>query len=121
VADLSFISLRLVLPALADCTAPDGDLVPMVKPQFEVGKDRIGPGGGVRDPRLRAEAGSAGAGGAFGLGVGTAGGLARPPPRPGRNVEFFLWLRRTAGPPDMVAIRSIVAIDRIGAVEGEGP
>ena len=54
VADLSFISLRLVLPALAACTAPDGDLVPMVKPQFEVGKDRVGAGGVVRDPQLRA-------------------------------------------------------------------
>ncbi|MFD0823475.1 TlyA family RNA methyltransferase, partial [Micromonospora zhanjiangensis] len=56
VADLSFISLRLVLPALAGCTSPDGDLVLMVKPQFEVGRDRVGAGGVVRDPALRAEA-----------------------------------------------------------------
>ena len=55
-ADLSFISLRLVLPALAACTAPDGDLVLMVKPQFEVGRERVGAGGVVRDPALRAEA-----------------------------------------------------------------
>ena len=59
VADLSFISLRLVLPALAACTAPDGDLALMVKPQFEVGKDRVGAGGVVRDP---AAAGRGGAG-----------------------------------------------------------
>jgi 23S rRNA (cytidine1920-2'-O)/16S rRNA (cytidine1409-2'-O)-methyltransferase len=52
VADLSFISLRIVLPALAACT--DGDLVLMVKPQFEVGKARVGAGGVVRDPALRA-------------------------------------------------------------------
>ena len=58
VADLSFISLRLVLPALAACTAPDGDLVPMVKPQFEVGKR---PG---RRGRGRARPAAAGAGGA---------------------------------------------------------
>ena len=45
VADLSFISLSLVLPALADCVEPDGDLLPMVKPQFQVGKDRVGAGG----------------------------------------------------------------------------
>ena len=44
VADLSFISLRLVLPALVACTAADGDLVPMVKPQFEVGRERGGRG-----------------------------------------------------------------------------
>ena len=40
-ADLSFISLRLVLPALIACTEPDGDLLPMVKPQFEVGRERL--------------------------------------------------------------------------------
>jgi 23S rRNA (cytidine1920-2'-O)/16S rRNA (cytidine1409-2'-O)-methyltransferase len=121
VADLSFISLRLVLPALAGCTAPDGDLVPMVKPQFEVGKERIGAGGVVRDPELRAEAVSAVAAAAYELGFGTAGVLPSPLPGPAGNVEFFLWLRRDAGPPDKVAIRSTVAVDRIDAVEGEEP
>ena len=56
VADLSFISLRLVLPALLACAPEDADLLPMVKPQFEVGKERLGSGGVVRDPELRAEA-----------------------------------------------------------------
>ena len=55
VGDLSFISLSLVLDALLSVTAPDGDLALMVKPQFEVGKDRVGKGGVVRDPALRAE------------------------------------------------------------------
>ena len=50
VGDLSFISLTIVLPALVACSAPDADLVLMVKPQFEVGKERLGPGGVVRDP-----------------------------------------------------------------------
>ncbi len=50
VADLSFISLRLVLPALAACAAEGADLLPMVKPQFEVGRQRLGSGGVVRDP-----------------------------------------------------------------------
>ena len=50
VGDLSFISLELVLDALLGVTAPDGDLALMVKPQFEVGKDRVGKGGVVRDP-----------------------------------------------------------------------
>lgn len=45
VADLSFISLATVLPALAGCAAPGADIVPMVKPQFEVGKGQVGPGG----------------------------------------------------------------------------
>ena len=104
VADLSFISLRLVLPALAACTAPDGDLVPMVKPQFEVGRAQVGAGGVVRDPQLHARAvlDVAEAGSALGLGVA---GVARSPlPGPSGNVEFFLWLRRGAPPADEAAV-----------------
>ncbi|PRC55888.1 16S/23S rRNA (cytidine-2'-O)-methyltransferase, partial [Mycobacterium sp. ITM-2017-0098] len=56
VADLSFISLATVLPALTACASADADIVPMVKPQFEVGKDRVGTGGVVSDPLLRADA-----------------------------------------------------------------
>ncbi len=52
-ADLSFISLTKVLPALIDCAAESFDAVVMVKPQFEVGRDRVGRGGVVRDPELR--------------------------------------------------------------------
>src|SRR5206468_2982364 len=82
VADLSFISLRLVLPALADCTAPDGDLVPMVKPQFEVGRERVGSGGVVRDAALRAGAVIGVANAAAALGLGVAGVVASPLPGP---------------------------------------
>ncbi len=94
VADLSFISLRVVLPALCACTRPDGDLLPMVKPQFEVGRDRLGSGGVVRDPALRADAVSAVADTARALGWAPAGVCASPLPGPSGNVEFFLWLRR---------------------------
>ena len=59
VGDLSFISLSLVLDALIGVTAPDGDLALMVKPQFEVGKERLGKGGVVRDLGHRADAVSA--------------------------------------------------------------
>jgi 23S rRNA (cytidine1920-2'-O)/16S rRNA (cytidine1409-2'-O)-methyltransferase len=52
VADLSFISLVTVAPALARCTTPEGDLVLLVKPQFEAGRARIGKGGVVRDPAV---------------------------------------------------------------------
>jgi 23S rRNA (cytidine1920-2'-O)/16S rRNA (cytidine1409-2'-O)-methyltransferase len=95
-ADLSFISLRLVLPALAGCAAPDADFVLLVKPQFEVGKDRVGAGGVVRDQSLRAEAVAAVAAAAAGLGLGVAGIVASPLPGPSGNVEYFLWLRRGA-------------------------
>jgi 23S rRNA (cytidine1920-2'-O)/16S rRNA (cytidine1409-2'-O)-methyltransferase len=96
VADLSFISLRIVLPALAACTADNGDLLPMVKPQFEVGRERLGTGGVVRDPALRAESVVDVARHAAGLGWGVAGVARSPLPGPSGNVEFFLWLRRSA-------------------------
>ncbi len=107
VADLSFISLRLVLPALAACTVPAGDLVPMVKPQFEVGRERVGPGGVVRDPDLRADAVLEVAAAAQLLNLGVAGVAVSPLPGPSGNVEFFLWLRRGAAPVDPAAVRAL--------------
>jgi 23S rRNA (cytidine1920-2'-O)/16S rRNA (cytidine1409-2'-O)-methyltransferase len=104
VADLSFISLRLVLPALTSCAEPGADLVPMVKPQFEVGRHRLGAGGVVRDPGLRAEAVLTVAQAAAELGWGTAGVVASPLPGPAGNVEFFLWLRRDAPPPEQTDV-----------------
>ena len=73
VGDLSFISLTLVLPALIACCEPEADYVLMVKPQFEVGKDRVGAGGVVRDPEARADAVRAVAAAAAGLGLGVRG------------------------------------------------
>jgi 23S rRNA (cytidine1920-2'-O)/16S rRNA (cytidine1409-2'-O)-methyltransferase len=97
VADLSFISLRLVLPALIACARPDADLLPMVKPQFEVGRERLGAGGVVRDPEHRIQAVLEVGRAAESLGWGTAGVVASPLPGPAGNVEFFLRLRRDAG------------------------
>ncbi|MFD7628329.1 TlyA family RNA methyltransferase [Streptomyces sp. NPDC059851] len=97
VGDLSFISIGLVLPALVACCAPDADLVLMVKPQFEVGKERLGSGGVVRSPELRAEAVRGVAAQAAALGLGVLGVTASPLPGPSGNVEYFLWLR--AGAP----------------------
>jgi 23S rRNA (cytidine1920-2'-O)/16S rRNA (cytidine1409-2'-O)-methyltransferase len=94
VADLSFISLKLVLPALLSCTTEDADLVPMVKPQFEVGKERLGSGGVVRDPELRATAVAEVIADAARLGLAVRGVVASPLPGPAGNVEYFLWLRR---------------------------
>jgi 23S rRNA (cytidine1920-2'-O)/16S rRNA (cytidine1409-2'-O)-methyltransferase len=94
VGDLSFISLVLVLDALLGVTDPDGDLVPMVKPQFEVGRERLGKGGVVRDPALRAEAVRAVATAADRRGWGAQAVTTSPLPGPSGNVEYFLWLRR---------------------------
>lgn len=93
VADLSFISLSTVLPALTACCAPGADIVPMVKPQFEVGREQVGSGGVVSDPQLRAGAVLTVAGRAAELGWHTVGVTASPLPGPSGNVEYFLWLR----------------------------
>jgi 23S rRNA (cytidine1920-2'-O)/16S rRNA (cytidine1409-2'-O)-methyltransferase len=99
VADLSFISLRLVLAPIQRCVTPDADYAVMVKPQFEVGKDRVGAGGVVRDPALRAGAVRDVAAHAATLGLGVRGVTASPLPGPSGNVEYFLWLR--AGSPPL--------------------
>jgi 23S rRNA (cytidine1920-2'-O)/16S rRNA (cytidine1409-2'-O)-methyltransferase len=108
VADLSFISLRLVLDALTACLADGGDLLPMVKPQFEVGKERVGPGGVVRDPALRADAVLDVAAEAAVRGLGVSGVVTSPLPGPSGNVEFFLWLRRGPSTVDAGEIRRVV-------------
>lgn len=94
VGDLSFISLALVLDPLLSVTAPDGELALMVKPQFEVGKDRVGKGGVVRDLDLRVEAVTGIATAAATRGWGAAAVTVSPLPGPSGNVEFFLLLRR---------------------------
>jgi 23S rRNA (cytidine1920-2'-O)/16S rRNA (cytidine1409-2'-O)-methyltransferase len=108
VADLSFISLTLVLPALIACAAPDADFLLMVKPQFEVGKDMVGDGV-VRDPGLRAAAVTTVAAAAGQSGVGVRGVTASPLPGPAGNVEYFLWLRRGAPPLDPEELARAVA------------
>jgi 23S rRNA (cytidine1920-2'-O)/16S rRNA (cytidine1409-2'-O)-methyltransferase len=96
VADLSFISLRTVLPALAAVAGEGAVFVLLVKPQFEAGPGDVGSGGVVRDPavwrRVLGEvAGSAGA-----LGLGVLAAMASPLPGPAGNVEFLLHARRGA-------------------------
>jgi 23S rRNA (cytidine1920-2'-O)/16S rRNA (cytidine1409-2'-O)-methyltransferase len=96
VADLSFIPLELVLPALADVAADDADLVLMVKPQFEVGRAAVGDGV-VRDPGLRRSAVRGVADAAASLGLVVLGVAPSPLPGPSGNVEYFLWLSRAGG------------------------
>ncbi|MGW5355630.1 TlyA family RNA methyltransferase [Streptomyces sp. NPDC004031] len=109
VGDLSFIPLGLVLPALVRCAAPGADLVLMVKPQFEVGRERLGSGGVVRSPHLRAETVRTVAGQAAALGLGVLGVTASPLPGPSGNVEYFLWLRAGAPALDPADVDRAVA------------
>ena len=94
VADLSFISLKIVLPALIAVAKDEADFLIMVKPQFEVGKEKLGAGGVVRDAALRKVAVTAVADAAFSLGLGCLGVVASPLPGPSGNVEYFLWLSK---------------------------
>jgi 23S rRNA (cytidine1920-2'-O)/16S rRNA (cytidine1409-2'-O)-methyltransferase len=109
VGDLSFISLALVLDALIGVTRRDGDLVLMVKPQFEVGKERLGKGGVVRDLGHRADAVDAIATAAAGRGWGARAVTTSPLPGPSGNVEFFLWLRAGEAEVGRDAIEAEVA------------
>jgi 23S rRNA (cytidine1920-2'-O)/16S rRNA (cytidine1409-2'-O)-methyltransferase len=112
VGDLSFISLRLVLPALVGVARPNADLVLMVKPQFEVGRERVGAGGVVRDNETRADAVRSVAASAGELGYGVRAVVASPLPGPAGNVEYFLWL--AAGAPPLVE-------DDLARAVAEGP
>ena len=108
VADLSFISLTTVLPALVGCCLATADQMLMVKPQFEIGKDRLGTGGVVRDPDHRRETVQTVADRAAELGWGTAGVTASPLPGPSGNVEYFVWLRADT-PVDRSATEDLIA------------
>ncbi len=112
VADLSFISLNLVLPALMEVAHPEADFLIMVKPQFEVGREKLGAGGVVREPELRAEAVKNVAEGARSVGLGTLGVVASPLPGPSGNVEYFLWMRQG---------NEMIPLERILEAVSKGP
>jgi 23S rRNA (cytidine1920-2'-O)/16S rRNA (cytidine1409-2'-O)-methyltransferase len=90
--DVSFISVRLLLPRLA-AIAPQAELLVLVKPQFEVGRGRVGKGGVVRDDALRAEAVRGVREAAEALGYTVVGQVDSRLPGPKGNREIFLWLR----------------------------
>jgi 23S rRNA (cytidine1920-2'-O)/16S rRNA (cytidine1409-2'-O)-methyltransferase len=90
--DVSFISLTKVLPAVLACAGPRYDCLAMVKPQFEVGRERIGKGGVVRDPELRREAVMSVAGCARSAGATVMGAAPSSLEGPSGNRETFLWL-----------------------------
>ncbi len=98
VVDVSFISLRLVLPALVPLLAPSGELVALIKPQFEAGRRQVGKGGVVRDSAAREAAIQAVLGAAETLGLACCGRLLSPLPGPAGNVEELVHLRPM--PPD---------------------
>jgi 23S rRNA (cytidine1920-2'-O)/16S rRNA (cytidine1409-2'-O)-methyltransferase len=128
VADLSFISLRKVLPAVARVAGPDTHALLLVKPQFEVGRERLGSGGVVRDPALHRDAVESVARAAEEAGLRVRAVVPSALPGPNGNREFFLWLVST-GPGTVGAIDEAVAqavawdpaADEPGAVAGPPP
>ncbi|SDD32725.1 23S rRNA (cytidine1920-2'-O)/16S rRNA (cytidine1409-2'-O)-methyltransferase [Sanguibacter gelidistatuariae] len=98
VADVSFISLTLILPALVRSVPRDADLLLMVKPQFEVGRERLGHGGVVRSDALRGEAIRTVTTAAAAAGVGVRAVIPSPLPGPHGNREYFVWFTRAEGP-----------------------
>lgn len=108
VADLSFISLTTVLPALVNAASRDADFVLMVKPQFEVGRDRLGKSGVVRSDSLRVESVMKVARFAEDLGIGTIDVSASTLPGPKGNVEYFLWLGSEGKPLDEAKVENVV-------------
>lgn len=99
VSDLSFISLTVVMPALTALCHEEGDIVLMIKPQFEVGRGNLGKNGVVRDPDLHADAVLRVSAAALDQGWGTRGLAASPLPGPAGNVEYFCWLRHDPDGP----------------------
>jgi 23S rRNA (cytidine1920-2'-O)/16S rRNA (cytidine1409-2'-O)-methyltransferase len=91
--DVSFIGLRLVLPVVATLLALPGQAIVLIKPQFEVGRELVGKGGVVRDPRLHRMAISGVVADAAAAGFETAGLIRSPLTGPAGNVEFLSWLR----------------------------
>lgn len=91
--DVSFISLRLVLPALVPLLAAGGDLVALVKPQFEAGRREVGKGGVVRDPEVREGAIAAVIDGAASLGLRCVGRVESPIRGPAGNREELAHFR----------------------------
>jgi 23S rRNA (cytidine1920-2'-O)/16S rRNA (cytidine1409-2'-O)-methyltransferase len=92
VIDVSFISLTKVLPAVLACAAPRFDCLAMVKPQFELGRGRVGKGGVVHDPALRREAIASVAACGRELGAAVVGYAPSGLPGPAGNRETFVWL-----------------------------
>ena len=102
VIDVSFISLRLILPAVARWLAPADDVVALIKPQFEAGPESVGKGGIVRDPAVRRRVLEDVLGWAAGNGWGVAGLTPSSIQGTDGNVEYLAWLRASGESTDSI-------------------
>lgn len=109
VADLSFISLTLVGPSLARLTTPDAELVMLVKPQFEAGRERVSRGGIVRDPLVHRAVLESVTDGLASAGVGVVAAMPSPLRGAAGNVEFLFHARKDAPTITAAAFDAAVA------------
>jgi 23S rRNA (cytidine1920-2'-O)/16S rRNA (cytidine1409-2'-O)-methyltransferase len=110
VVDVAFISLTKVLPAVLACAAPRFDCLALVKPQFEVGRERVGKGGVVREAAARRDAIVSVGRAALGLGAAVLGFASSGLPGPKGNRETFVWVAEAAraAVPDLeAAVRAV--------------
>ncbi len=121
VADLSFISLTKILPALWALLQPPREVILLVKPQFEVGKDKVGKKGVVRDPKDQAGAIAQVLQAAIVLGWRYSGLTGSPIQGPAGNIEYLLWLRMDSETPspDLAEIQRVTVATK-EKVRGEG-
>ena len=96
--DVSFISLKLVLPAVIGLAAPRCDIIALIKPQFEVGKGKVGKGGVIRDEALRLAVVADVTAFAAGLGLAVKGVVDSPITGPAGNREYLAWLAKIQQP-----------------------
>jgi 23S rRNA (cytidine1920-2'-O)/16S rRNA (cytidine1409-2'-O)-methyltransferase len=123
VIDASFISLALVLPATLRLLQPLGQIVALVKPQFEAGKDDVGKGGVVRDRKVHRRVLEETVAMAQALGLDVAGLTVSPAPGPAGNIEFLIWLHKRAEGGESVGVvgEPIDAAAEIDRVLAEPP
>lgn len=111
-ADLSFISLLLVVPALHRLTTADVDLVLLIKPQFEAGRAQVGRGGIVRDPQVHREVLDRVIGGLADGGLATVGAIVSPLRGAAGNREFLVHVRKdTTEIVDGATLDRLVSLD----------
>jgi 23S rRNA (cytidine1920-2'-O)/16S rRNA (cytidine1409-2'-O)-methyltransferase len=113
--DLSFISLRLVLPAVRRLLEPDGRVVALVKPQFEAGRAAVPRGGVVRDPGVHRDVLAAFAADASAAGFGPAGLIRSPLAGTDGNIEFLALLGDPPGIDDSTWARRVAAVTEASA------
>jgi 23S rRNA (cytidine1920-2'-O)/16S rRNA (cytidine1409-2'-O)-methyltransferase len=119
VIDVAFISLTLVIPVVADLLLPDGEIIALVKPQFEVGKGEVGKGGVVRDAQQHGRAIRKVVGSARGLGMVVTGICASPILGAKGNREFFVYLTKGLARPGTIGDVECLIEETVGSGSGE--